>query len=191
MKKHPFIVLLLVLVLMSCNNQVSNKIEASKITPNNAILEKKSKVEAVISTKHSNLFNVELVGVTKDSINTKRYYVDFSSACMCDSPSILLKENRAYLFGYCKDTLPPLSKEPYYTYHIIKITETDDSLSISLKNENNEKLELIFKTSNNELIYELKVVGAFPDAHLGSRVCQYFTYKATDFEIEDCGDFQG
>lgn len=186
MKKNINLLLVLLIILSSCNKQVSTKNKNLKETPISKVIENKPK--KTIKTDYSKLFNTELVGLTKDSKNEKKFYIDFSSACMCNSTSILLKEKKVYFFNYCKDTLPPLSKEPYHTYSIIKKNELNNGLSISLENEQNKKLDLFFKISDNEFIYDLKISGNLPEDY---NISDFFTYKDNYFEVEDCEDFDG
>lgn len=183
--------IILILILYSCNVKTSDQKKGNKKIQSEIIIKKNEKIESKTEVEYSELFNVELVGLTKDSKNNKRYYVDFSSACYCNTPSILLKEKKAYLFGYCKDTLPPLSKDPFYTYNIIETNEINNGLSLSLRNKKNKILTLTFNKSKNEFIYKLKVIGEFPNDYIGSNVCSYFTFNPNKFEIEDCGDFDG
>lgn len=190
MRNH-FILLLFLLLLLSCQNGESNKIDGSKSVKKTENIENKRKTKPDLLLKYSKIFNVELVGLSKDSIIVDRYYIDFSSGCLCNSPSILLTEAKAYLFGFCKDTLPPISKEPFYTYDITKIEARNIGLSISLENENSEQLSLTFTKSHHSQVYELTVIGAFPNNYIGNRVCRYFTFKPENFEVEDCGDFDG
>jgi hypothetical protein len=190
MKKMHFVLLILIISLFSCKEKNSDTNESSKIVQTPKALENNKKIASSIKVKYADLFNTELVGLTKDFEN-KRHYVDFSSACMCNSPSILIKERKAYLFNYCKDQLPPLSKEPYYTYNIIEINEITSGLFLSLKDEKNKTLELVFNKSNNENIYLLKVMGEFPTDYIGNKICSYFTFNPDKFDVEDCGDFDG
>ncbi|MEP2281256.1 hypothetical protein [Maribacter sp.] len=144
--------------------------------------------------KYSELFDVELVGLTINSENTEKYIIDFSSYCMCDSPSILLKQEKAYLFPYCRgntDSLPPFSKSKFYTYDIIKKEEVNNGISIDLSNDIGKELNLLFIKTDNKIVYKLKIVGEFPHSYIGARVTNYFTFKEDEFEVEDCGDFDG
>jgi hypothetical protein len=148
-------------------------------------------LEKSINEKYQALFNTELVGLSKDENNAERFYGDFSSACMCDVASILLTDTIAYLYNYCQDTIPPLSQEPFYTYDIIEKKELPNGLLIHLVNKDNEKLSLQFNESDQAFIYTLKIVGEFPSDYIGNTVSEFFTYKLENFEIENCGEFDG
>lgn len=77
------------MTLYSCNiKKADENIQTEKI------IEKIKSPEPKTVIDYSELLNVELVGLTKYSKNNKRFYVDFSSACFCNSPSILLKEKK-------------------------------------------------------------------------------------------------
>ncbi len=186
MKKN-YSILLIIITFFTYNLKNSSKKEGSKTVE----IEIVTKEQALTKITNSELFNVELVGLTKDPKNIKSYSVNFSSACYCDSPSILLKEEKAYLFGYCKDALPPESNDPFYTYAITETLLLKKGLSVSLKNEKDEILKLIFNKSENQHIYKLQVIGEFPKDYIGNTVCTYFTFKQDKFEVYDCGDFDG
>ena len=172
---------------MSCINKTQKKYATITNIP-----KKENSVKT--NETYSELFNVELVGLTINSKNKEKYLIDFLSYCMCDSPSILLKQNKAYLFPYCrgdKDSLPPFSNSKFYTYNIVKKEELSNGISIDLKNNIGEKLNLLFLKTENKLVYKIKVVGEFPHSYIGARLTDFFTFKENKFEIEDCGDFDG
>lgn len=181
-------VLFLTMVILSgCNAKIVAEIDDSTSTQINSKVDKAQSIQV----SYSELFNVELVGLTKNDKIEKGYHVDFSSACMCNSPSILLEETKAYLFGFCKDTVPPLSKDPFYTYDVIEKKITTDGLMIVLRNKDDDLLSLLFRKTETPFIYELTIKGEFPKDYIGNDVCKYFTTSLENFEVEDCGDFDG
>lgn len=140
--------------------------------------------------KFSNLFNNELVNLEQQKDGT--FKVGFKSSCMCGTPSILLKKDTMYLFNYCRDTLPPKSKEHYYSYNIFKKYTKDNSLVVNLFPDK-YKLELIFYKTSNPSVYKLKVFGELPTDYVGviDENISYWTFDASKFKKEDCGDFDG
>jgi len=194
MKKYTPLIIF-ILFIISCNTETPSKNTQhidKNITEKTNIPIKISKTEnQYLIKKYSKLFNTELVGLIKDSINPNNYYVDFLSACMCDSPSILLQKDKVYIFGFCKDTLPPISTEPFYIYNIIKIKETANKLTFCLINKEDNQLTLKFVKTSNKQVFKLVVNGYFPNEYVGSRLCHYFTYDVSKFTVEDCGDFDG
>lgn len=209
-------------ILFSCKNNLQEKNNPTFETPKlenvdkdtllNKIYKKESELNYEIKETDI-LYNTELVGLcVKDLKKTNphgKYWIDFNSACMCDSPSFYIdtKKNKIYFFSYCKNELPPNKIEVYYEYNIEKIISIKGKVSvflnegkilnvISQKSDFNDELipsvyVLNFFKIENTPIYKLEIEGNLPTAYIGARVNGYFTPTPSKFEIEDCGDFDG
>lgn len=178
-------------VLISCINKVP---ETNKNTKDTSSTKKTLKISnKAISEKanHSELYNVKLVGVTKDSIIANRYFIDFSSACMCSAVSFLLKKDKIYIFDYCQDALPPKSEEPYYIYNIIQQSQSENELHLVVANDSNNSLKLKFSKLDDDYIYKLTLEGDLPRDYIGVIVNNYYTFSPTHFDIYDCEGFEG
>jgi hypothetical protein len=122
---------------------------------------------------------------------SKKYHVDFMTACYCNADAIFIyKEKKLlYTFDYCaqlhdKDNRRTKSK-------IVLITENGNSISIKTVSYPKEFTVWEF-TRHDEILFDLKVTGAYAEEfrdHLKP------TYTAPEnekkFTVEDCGDFQG
>ncbi|MGY3793353.1 hypothetical protein [Aquimarina sp. 433] len=158
---------------------------------NNVELDKKN-----TDSIFNNLFNKELIGVsikTEDEKDIyKKYWIDFNSRCMCDSPSIFLdkKNKKVYIYNYCRNSVPPKNKEPFFEYVLEKIVFKENELEISIKNNIEEEIILKFNEIEDE-IYAMSIDGDFPSDYIGDRINNLFTPSPSSFEKEDCGDFDG
>ena len=194
--------IIIILLFISCEN-ASKKSEIPSIKKIDSIhfqSPKNNRKNSTIEEKKysdtifGNLFNKELIGISikKGEKNKRKYWIDFYSICMCDSPSIFIdkENNKVYLYSYCRDYLPPNKKEFFFEYFINKMILKKNKTEISIKN--NELGNLIFKFIELENdVYELKVEGDLPTNYIGSRINAYFTTKPSKFEKEDCGGFDG
>jgi len=157
------------------------------------------KINLEYDKKFKEIFNQKLIGLTikkkKETNDNKRYWVDFSAACMCNSPSIYIDEKfkKLIIFNYCDNGTPPNDLEQSFEYIIYKIENDETSISIHSKNKNDINLVLKFNKISNSQIYRLQIMGRFPDSYVGSKLNEYFITKSNiyNFEIEDCGDFDG
>ncbi|AUC76327.1 hypothetical protein [Olleya sp. Bg11-27] len=166
------------------NNQDSSIVKKT-IANNNT---EKYKNEEKTDTLFKKLFNTPLIGLSlkKD----KKYWIDFKTICMCDSPSLLLNAitSKAYLYNYCRLDIPPKNKEPFLEYKIDKIIKTNQELKIVIESESN--LILKFNKTEND-VYNLVIDGEFSTDYIGNTISSFFTPNPNSFEKEDCGDFEG
>ena len=111
----------------------------------------------------------------------KKYGIEFSGICYaCDLAEIKISKEQLHLVNVCD------SNE---IYQIKDFTYTSSEAGLILKTQHNE---FIFKRVEKEPIFELQIKG---DALLlkNKRIAKYYTQKALidQFEVHDCGDFQG
>ncbi|WP_452219926.1 hypothetical protein [Lacinutrix salivirga] len=190
--------ILILSILVSCKEV--NKIQQSNnlIKQDSVILLKsespKKKLIKETDTLFKKIFNKALIGLSiKDkNENQKKYWIDFNSNCMCDSPSLFLKtiDNKLFLYNYCSNSIPPDSEEPFFEYEIKKILYNKKDLEILA--ENNHFQSIIFKFKKvDKNVYKLTISGKLPTDYIGVRINQYFTPTPDNFQKEDCGDFDG
>lgn len=111
----------------------------------------------------------------------KKYGIEFSGICYaCDLAEIKISKEQFHLVNVCD------SNE---IYRIKNFTFTSTDTSLILKTQHNE---FIFKRVEKEPIFELKIKGD-PLLLKNKRIAKYYTQKALidQFEVHDCGDFQG
>lgn len=111
----------------------------------------------------------------------KKYGIEFSGICYaCDLAEIKMNKKQLLLVNVCDSNEIYQIKD--FTYNFC-----DSGLTIKTKNN-----EFYFKKIEKEPIFELKIKG---DSLLlkNKRVAKYYTQKALvdQFEVHDCGDFQG
>ncbi|MFV0304330.1 MAG: hypothetical protein ACK5IC_02460 [Moheibacter sp.] len=138
------------------------------------------------------LFNKNMIGLSiinkKEQNIFKKYVIDFSSSCMCNSPSIFIDQdkNEIILFNYCDGIK---KTEEIKKKHILKISRIDvenEKLIISTKN----LLKFNF-TKKNRQLFQLQVEGKLPSDYIGAELKSFFTTQPEKFQKEDCGDFDG
>ncbi|WP_333864609.1 hypothetical protein [Sphingobacterium sp.] len=111
----------------------------------------------------------------------KKYGIEFSGICYaCDLAEITFSKDVFHFVNVCD------SNE---IYQIKDFTYTSSNTGLTIKTQNNE---FVFKRVEKEPIFELKIKG---DSLLlkNKRIAKYYTQKALidQFEVHDCGDFQG
>ena len=111
----------------------------------------------------------------------KKYGIEFSGICYaCDLAEIKINKKQLLLVNVCD------SNE---IYQIKEFTAISNDTGLIINTEHNE---FIFKRVEKEPIFELQIKG---DSLLlkNKRIAKYYTQKSLidQFEVHDCGDFQG
>ncbi len=197
MKKSLILIVIFSIVILGCkeaNKQSEKEIIKKDIIKKDIDVKKIAKKEIP-----KDLLNQKLVGLviknTKETDVNKKYWVDFAASCMCDSPSIYInkKTNKLIIFNYCDNGTPPNNLEQSFEYVIYKFESDDKDLSVFSKDENDNDLVLIFSEISNSKIYNLKVIGKFPNDYVGNTLNKFFITKSNlkNLKKEDCGGFDG
>ncbi|WP_027392893.1 hypothetical protein [Aquimarina latercula] len=197
---------LLLFLLISCK-EVSKKAQSEDLLDNkySTTTQKTNNPSSISNNKlvknnadsiFNNLLNKELIGISIKSKEEndiyKKYWIDFHSKCMCDSPSIFLdqKNKKIYIYNYCRNSVPPNDKEPFFEYDLIKTLFLKHKAEVFGKNNKQEEIILKFNKIEDD-IYKMSVDGKLPSDFVGGRVNNLFTSNPQSFEKEDCGDFDG
>jgi hypothetical protein len=172
-------------LLFSC--QQKNEVKKTAIvvsTP--ASIDTLQKKEAMKSTSNDDLalFNqlYPIDILQPESKNSfKKYGIEFSGICYaCDLAEIKINKKQLLLVNVCD------SNE---IYQIKEFTAIRNDTGLIIKTQHNE---FIFKRVEKEPIFELQIKG---DSLLlkNKRIAKYYTQKSLidQFEVHDCGDFQG
>ncbi|MNJ93747.1 hypothetical protein D3C87_114330 [compost metagenome] len=179
------IFLLCIALLFSCQQKNEAKKTAIAVSTSTSIdtLQKK---EAMKSTSNDDLalFNqlYPIDILQPESKNSfKKYGIEFSGICYaCDLAEIKINKKQLHLVNVCDSNEIYQIKD--FTYNV-----RDSSLTIKTKNN-----EFSFKKIEKEPIFELQIKG---DSLLlkNKRIAKYYTQKSLidQFEVHDCGDFQG
>jgi len=141
----------------------------------------------------SPLFNVQLTGLStinsKEQDIYKKYGLDFSTLCNCNSPSIYLnKESKELIiFNYCDNEKPFKDIKNKYLFKIDKLEVIDDEMIVS-----NDNLELSFQKLEDGKIYQMKILkGKFPNDFVGNDLKTFYTSQPEKFQKISCGDYDG
>lgn len=139
------------------------------------------------------LFDIKLVGLElqqKSPVNT--YGISFSTACMCEGLSILMRRDakKIYVFPYCQSQ-PSTGEYNNWEYNITSIDFSGNKMAVKgicqNKNSDHEELVFIFGTLDNESVFSLETEGEKPNTMWFDK---YITHKEKLFEF-DCGNYQG
>lgn len=119
----------------------------------------------------------------------KRFGLDFSTVCYCDSPSLYIAEETSELiiFNYCEDHKQLHNIDNSFVFKIINMAI--DQFDLTLTTDSN--LIIDFKKVENLPIYKTQITGDFPQMYVGKDIKKYFTSEPHKFKKEDCGDFGG
>ena len=138
------------------------------------------------------LVNKKLTGLSlinkKAKVPYKKYGLDSSIVCMCDSPSLYINSssNELIIFNYCASDLILKKIKDKTICKILKTEHQDNKLVITTKN-----FEISFKKQSEIPLFQVTIDGNFPKEFVGSDLKIIFTTKPEKFYKEDCGDFQG
>jgi hypothetical protein len=191
-------IIIVFLVLISCKK--NSDIENENLQKNNTLIntEKESKVKNIdsltisesIKTDSLNfdineisndyLVGMELSENIKEKNPYKKYSLDVSGACYsCDLATFKLEKDKILINNYCE---PEGVKE---VYKISKIKTTKHKIEFIC-----DRMKFIFYKVDNVSVYSLKIEGDFKTK---LKIDKYFTKQSLlkNFEVHDCGDFEG
>ncbi len=139
------------------------------------------------------LFNHKLIGLSiindKEEDPYKKYGLDFSTVCFCNSPSMYIDINskKLIIFNYCdsKKTIDSIEKKTIFK--ITKIENEGNKISINTSNN----LKLIYEKKSELPLFQIQIEGNFPNEYVGNDLKKFFTSTPEKFQEEDCGDFDG
>ncbi|GGH23492.1 hypothetical protein FAZ19_17290 [Sphingobacterium alkalisoli] len=139
------------------------------------------------------LFNMQLTGLSvvnsKEPDVYKKYGLDFSTICNCNSPSIYLNKDAKELiiFNYCDKEIPFKDIKNKYHFEVDKLEVDGDKMVVSSRD-----LELSFQKVENGKIYHLKVLkGKFPNNYVGNDLKSFYTFQPDKFQKASCEDYDG
>lgn len=141
------------------------------------------------------LLNKNIVGLsivnTKEKSVYKKYGIDFSTSCLCDSPTLHIdkKKNELIIFNYCDSSTNTSTFREIKQKHIYKISKITIENNIIITTENN--LTITFSKIKNLPLYELSIKGAFPTDYTGNDLKKIYTTEPEKYVKEDCGDYEG
>lgn len=138
------------------------------------------------------LINHKLAGLSiidEKAVNPfKKYGLNFSTVCVCDSPSMYIDLNSKELiiFNSCDLAKSVNNIENKIIFKIVKIKNEQNKLIIATPN-----LKISFEKIDEVPIFKILVEGDFPKNYVGSDLKKVFTSEPDKFRKEDCGDFGG
>ena len=191
-------IVIVLLVLFGCKKNLD--IENENLQKNNTFIntEKEGKVKNIDSLSLSEslrtdslnlnvneLYDDYLIGMElTENINEKnpykKYSLDVSGACYsCDLATLKLDKDKILLGNFCEPN------EGNEVFKISKIKTTKHKVELIC-----DKIKLIFNKIDNVSIYSLKIEGVFKTK---LKIDKYFTKQTLlkNFEVHDCGDFEG
>lgn len=140
------------------------------------------------------LLDHKIVGLSiikdKEENIYKKYGLDFSTLCYCNSPSMYIntKSKELIIFNYCDSKKSISTIENKTVYKNINLDIEVDRLVIKTE----AKLKIIFsKKDTNHQIFNIEVEGNFPTRYVGGDLKEMFTSEPEKFKKTDCGDFDG
>jgi hypothetical protein len=139
------------------------------------------------------LFNHKLIGLSiidEKEVNLyKKYGLDFSTVCVCDSPSMYIDTNSKELiiFNYCDVNKSMSTIENKTIFKITKIENEGNKISIT----SSPNLKLTFEKKPEFPVFQMQVKGDFPTKYVGNDLKKNFTSTPQKFKKIECGDFGG
>lgn len=189
---------LLVLLLIACFSCKEKNVTKSVEIKNNTITQSEDKKNNVSRETTSFqgfelLFNQKLIGLSiineKEEDPYKKYELDFSTVCVCDSPSMYIDINSRELiiFNYCDSSKSVASIEKKTIFKITKIEKEGNKISINTSNN----IKLICEKKSEFPLFQIQFEGNFPNEYVGNDLKRNFTSTPEKFKKADCGDFGG
>lgn len=138
--------------------------------------------------------NKTLVGLSiineKDQNIFKKYGIDFTSFCMCNSPSLFIdfKNKEVLLFNYCDASI---NINEIKNKHILKISKVEIAGQQLLIKSDSDIAFFIKKIDNKSELYQVIIEGKLPSSNIGNDVKSIYTTIPEKFTKIDCGDFEG
>jgi hypothetical protein len=139
------------------------------------------------------LFNHKLIGLSiideKEVDLYKKYGLDFSTVCVCDSPSMYIDINSKELiiFNYCDSNKSMSTIKNKTIFKIVKTENEGNKISITAS----PNLKLTFEKKTKFPVFQMQVKGDFPTEYVGNDLKKNFTSTPEKFKKIDCGDFGG
>lgn len=139
------------------------------------------------------IFNKKLTGLSivneKEQSIFKKYGVDFTAECMCNTPSVYIdkEKNELILFNYC-DGSRKFSEMQHKVVLKISSTKMEGGKLIFTTDQN---IKFTFSRKEHQALFELNATGKLPTDYIGTELKRYFTPKPEQFYKVDCGDYQG
>lgn len=125
----------------------------------------------------------------------KRFWVDETAACFCNSPSIYIDDTfkNILLYNYCDNGLPPHTIGKSYKFKILGIENKDKVhyISLSAIDAVDDILVIEICETSYKDVFEIFFRGQFSFDYIGKRVPQHYTIKPDDFTKAICDDFGG
>ncbi|UOU98485.1 hypothetical protein MUU74_00620 [Chryseobacterium daecheongense] len=145
------------------------------------------------SQNFNSLLNHKIVGlsiINEQMTNPyKKYGLDFSTVCYCNSPSMYIdaKSKELFIFNYCSSNNTINKIENKFTYKITKIDFVENKMIIMTSSN----LKLTFQKKDKIPLFQIQIEGDFPTKYVGNDLKQIFTPEPHKFQKIDCGDFEG
>ena len=148
---------------------------------------------SIIEQNFAALFNRQLAGLAVVNSNEldifKKYGLDFSTICACNSPSIYVNKDAKELtiFNYCDRDILFKSIKNKYVFKVDILEVNDEKMIVSSRD-----LELSFQKIENGKIYLMKVLkGKFPHNFVGNDLKSFYTSQHEKFQKTSCEDYDG
>ena len=139
------------------------------------------------------ILNQKLTGlsiINKNAIDPyKKYGLDFSTICYCNSPSIYIdtKTKKFIVFNYCDSDKSLKNIENKSVFKIVKIKNELDKIVITTSTN----LIITMTKKDKFPIFYMNFKGDFPTKFVGGDLKKVYTSAPEKFQKEDCGDFDG
>lgn len=149
--------------------------------------------KAVSNAAFEPIFNKKLTGLAlineKEQSIFKKYGLDFSAECMCNTPSVYIdkQKNELVLFNYC-DGSRKLSEIEHKVILKISSAKMEGEKLVFITDQN---LKFTFGRGEHPSLFELNVTGKLPTDYIGTELKRYFTPQPGQFYKVACGDYQG
>lgn len=149
--------------------------------------------KSVQNVSFETVFNTKLVGLSlindKEKNISNKYKIDFTSQCLCNSPSIYIDKQKSQLilFNYCDGDKKLNAIKNKYTFNILTFKTEGNILALNTR----QKVKFILKQVENQPVFKLETEGKLPTDYIGNEMKVFFTSQSGKFQKEDCGDFGG
>ncbi|PUV24828.1 MULTISPECIES: hypothetical protein [Sphingobacterium] len=191
MKLYPTILFLLVLLsIFSCHPEKrgDNVVRKPSAAVKDTLVQKetvKAKEKPLLTATDPlkifhKLYPIDMLKPeSKDTF--KKYGIEFSGICYsCDLAEIKVEKDLVQFVNVC-------DSNEIYQLRNFSYTANDSTLRIKT-----ERSEFILRKVEKEPIFELKIIGE-PFLLKNKRIAKFYTQDGLigQFEVHDCGDFQG
>ncbi|MDR2271768.1 MAG: hypothetical protein LBF27_12760 [Sphingobacterium sp.] len=181
MKLYPTVLMLVLsLSVVSCH-QEKKDVKGKTDYADTMMTKTKPELAAIDSLKHFHtLYPIDILKPESKDV-FKKYGIEFSGICYnCDLAELKITKDLIQFVNVCD------SNE---VYQVKKFNYAVNDSILHVKTEHNE---FIFQKVEKEPVFELKITGE-PFILKNKRIAKFYTQKALieQFEVHDCGDFQG